>query len=87
MWKKYPRQMLRSRVVSEGVRTVCPGATSGMYVPEEVQDIVHAEQGKPEAANTQPMDERRRWDAEFAPIIERKSSAQAKRDGDDRRPF
>lgn len=40
MWKKYPRQMLRSRVVSEGVRTVCPGATSGMYVPEEVQDIV-----------------------------------------------
>jgi hypothetical protein len=41
MWKKYPRQMLRSRVVSEGVRTVCPGATSGMYVPEEVQDIVH----------------------------------------------
>lgn len=39
MWKKYPRQMLRSRVVSEGVRTVCPGATSGMYVPEEVQDF------------------------------------------------
>lgn len=39
MWQKYPRQMLRSRVVSEGVRTVCPGATSGMYVPEEVQDF------------------------------------------------
>lgn len=38
-WKKYPRQMLRSRVVSEGVRTVYPGATSGMYVPEEVQDF------------------------------------------------
>ncbi len=39
MWKKYPRQMLRARVVSEGVRTVCPMATSGMYVPEEVQDF------------------------------------------------
>lgn len=39
MWKKFPRQMLRSRVVSEGVRTVCPGATSGMYVPEEVQEF------------------------------------------------
>src|SRR5690348_7846984 len=39
MWKKYPRQMLRSRVVSEGVRTVFPMATSGMYVPEEVEDI------------------------------------------------
>lgn len=39
MWSKYPRQMLRSRVVSEGVRTVYPMATSGMYVPEEVQDF------------------------------------------------
>ena len=36
MWKKFPRQMLRSRVVSEGVRTIYPMATSGMYVPEEV---------------------------------------------------
>jgi hypothetical protein len=39
MWKKYPRQMLRSRCVSEGVRTVCPSATSGFYVPEEAGDI------------------------------------------------
>jgi hypothetical protein len=36
MYAKYPRQMLRSRVISEGVRTVYPGATSGLYVPEEV---------------------------------------------------
>ena len=35
MHKKYPRQMLRARVISEGVRTVYPGATSGLYVPEE----------------------------------------------------
>jgi len=40
MYKKYPRQMLRSRVISEGVRTVCPGATSGLYEVGEVQDIV-----------------------------------------------
>ena len=39
MWKKYPRQMLRSRCVSEGVRAVFPAATSGMYVPEEVRDF------------------------------------------------
>lgn len=39
MWKKYPRQMLRSRVVSEGVRTIYPNATSGLYVPEEVRDF------------------------------------------------
>ena len=38
-WKKYPRQMLRNRVVSEGVRSVCPAATSGMYEPGEVQDM------------------------------------------------
>lgn len=45
MWKKFPRQMLRSRVVSEGIRTVLPSATSGMYVPEEVHDF--AEDPKP----------------------------------------
>ncbi len=40
MHKKYPRQMLRSRVISEGVRTVYPGATSGLYESGEVADIV-----------------------------------------------
>lgn len=39
MWKKWPRQMLRARCTSEGIRTVCPMATSGMYVPEEVKDF------------------------------------------------
>lgn len=39
MWKKYPRQMLRSRVISEGVRSVCPSATSGLYEVGEIQDI------------------------------------------------
>lgn len=37
MYKKYPRQMLKARVVSEGCRTVFPAATSGLYVPEEVR--------------------------------------------------
>lgn len=37
MYSKYPRAMYRSRCVSEGVRTVCPAATSGLYVPEEVK--------------------------------------------------
>lgn len=46
MWEKYPRQMLRSRVISEGVRTVFPGATSGLYEVGEVQDIA-AESGTP----------------------------------------
>lgn len=38
-WKNYPRQMLRARVLSEGIRAIFPGATSGMMVPEEAQDI------------------------------------------------
>lgn len=38
MWVKYPRQMLRARVVSEGVRTVFPGCISGFYSPEEIMD-------------------------------------------------
>ena len=38
-WKKYPRQMLRNRTVSEGVRTVWPLATSGMYERGEVEDF------------------------------------------------
>ena len=39
MWKKYPRQMLRARVISEGVRAICPGVTAGFYTPEEVADF------------------------------------------------
>jgi hypothetical protein len=39
MYKKFPRQMLRSRVISEGVRTLWPLATSGFYEPGEAADI------------------------------------------------
>lgn len=38
-WDKYPRQMLRARVISEGVRMVHPGILVGVYTPEEVQDF------------------------------------------------
>ena len=37
MYSKYTRQMLRSRVISEGCRTVYPASTGGLYVPEEVR--------------------------------------------------
>jgi hypothetical protein len=40
MWTKYPRQMLRARVISEGIRTVYPNANSGFFTPEETQDMV-----------------------------------------------
>jgi hypothetical protein len=51
MYKKYPRQMLRSRTVSEGVRTVYPGATSGLYVPEEVNGFDDRDTPQPEAGS------------------------------------
>ncbi|RAK52099.1 hypothetical protein [Phenylobacterium deserti] len=86
MYTKYPRQMLRARTVSEGVRTVCPGATSGMYVPEEVHDIVQEQPQRAAPQQQEPAQDAEFSEApalEFAPIVERKKAAQAKRDGDD----
>lgn len=57
MHKKYPRQMKKARVIAEGVRTVWPSATSGLYETGEVQDIV-AEQ--PAAATPVPQAKRAR---------------------------
>ena len=38
-WRSYPRQMLRARVISEGVRATFPAVLNGMYTPEEVQEF------------------------------------------------
>jgi len=57
MWRKYPRQMLRARVISEGIRTVFPGATGGMYVPEEVADFGPAPASAPAAIVVSPHPE------------------------------
>jgi hypothetical protein len=52
-WKKFPRQMLRARVISEGVRAVMPSVVVGVYTPEEVQDFGDSKQ----VANQQPTNE------------------------------
>lgn len=67
-WKAYPRQMLRSRVISEGVRTVYPGVATGSYTAEEVADMelhdvtsdkpVTIEQAVEQAASALTPDER-----------------------------
>src|SRR5258708_11515521 len=49
MYEKYPRAMLRSRTVSEGIRTVCPMATSGMYNPEELHGFAREKDITPPA--------------------------------------
>ena len=38
-WRKYPRQMLTARAISEGIRTVLPAVVTGIYTPEEVADF------------------------------------------------
>jgi len=68
MWKKYPRQMLRSRCVSEGIRTVYPAATSGMYVPEEAADIA-----APEPRSTQVRNALEKMDPATGEVIEGKA--------------
>jgi hypothetical protein len=59
-WGKYPRQMLRARVVSEGVRMAMPGVVIGLYTPEEVQDFddrpVVAQPVAPVQATTAPAE-------------------------------
>lgn len=53
-WKQYPRQMLRARCISEGIRTVFPGVISGLYTPEEVQDFAPPERDVTPGAHSVP---------------------------------
>jgi hypothetical protein len=48
-WKSYPRQMLRARCISEGIRTVFPGVVVGTYTPEEVEDMAPPQATQPAA--------------------------------------
>ena len=48
MWKKYPRQMLRARVISEGVRATNPNVSIGIYTPEEARDMTEKDMGAAE---------------------------------------
>lgn len=38
-WRKFPAQMLRARLISEGVRAILPGVVCGIYTPEEIMDF------------------------------------------------
>lgn len=88
MWSKYPRQMLRSRVISEGVRSVCPAATSGMSVPEEVKDFYDQTMKNvtPEAVNEifESVEKRKEEisEDELVKDIETRAQAAAEKGGD-----
>lgn len=67
-WQKFPRAMLRSRVISEGIRTAFPAVLCGFYTKEEVEDIIYEEAH----GNEQPAPE-----AATAPAPKRKSQKDA----------
>jgi len=46
-WNQYPRQMLRSRCISEGIRTVFPGVVVGTYSEEEAEDKEYEDKTHP----------------------------------------
>ena len=39
IWKAYPRNMMRARVISEGVRAIAPWVAIGVITKEEAEDI------------------------------------------------
>lgn len=59
-WRNYPRAMLRSRVVSEGVRTVYPGIAVGIYTVEEVTDMAKEKDITPTAGAGDMLTEEQR---------------------------
>jgi hypothetical protein len=58
MHGKYPRQMLKARCISEGIRAVYPGVLSGLYAPEEVREFTGpAETTGPDRPEPEPAAE------------------------------
>jgi hypothetical protein len=55
-WRKYPRAMLRSRVISEGIRTSFPAVICGTYTPEEAAAIA-VEDEEPRRRSSRPAPE------------------------------
>ena len=52
-WKQFPRAMLRARCASEGVKATYPGVISGVYTPdeaEEMEPVVYTPAPAPSAA-------------------------------------
>jgi len=53
-WSKYPRAMLRARVVSEGIRTSYPAVLCGTYTPEECEDMAAEEKAERAQSKREP---------------------------------
>jgi hypothetical protein len=67
-WKAYPRSMLRARCISEGIRTVYPGVSVGIYTPEEVADFEGPDKAKDVTPAATPMPEKVKAAAKPKPV-------------------
>ena len=67
-WKSYPRSMLRARCISEGIRTVYPGVSVGIYTPEEVSDFEGPEKAKDVTPAPTPMPDKVKTAAKPKPV-------------------
>ena len=59
-WRNYPRAMLRSRVVGEGVRATYPGVAVGLYTVDEAIDDVQEKNITPSAGVVEVLSEDQR---------------------------
>lgn len=75
-WRQYPRQMLRARVISEGIRTVFPGVAVGVYTPEEVADF----DAKPPVMQVQQAPQQEGPSEELASVLARIAAASMESD-------
>lgn len=75
-WRQYPRQMLRARVISEGIRTVFPGVAVGVYTPEEVADF----DAKPPAMMVEQTPQQEGPSAELTSVLARIAAASMESD-------
>ena len=55
-WRKFPKQMLTARNVSEAVRLLAPQIISGIYTPEEVSDFSSQDKPLPKAVEYQRVE-------------------------------
>jgi hypothetical protein len=56
-WKQMPRQMLRARVLTMGLRAVYPDAISGIYSPDELADNMSMSDDERYAISAQSLGE------------------------------
>lgn len=74
-WKQFKRQMLKARVISEGIRISDPGVVAGLYSPEEVQDF----DGRSPAQAVQEAPTSQAADAEVVQSEQQADDADAKK--------